>query len=67
MRKHFIMVLQIEEQILLGWALRGNNYWMELYKVVDRVGKEEVGQKIICGRAAKWWDEELKDKLKESI
>ena len=31
---------------------------------MNRVAKEEVGEKmIVCGRAARWWDSEVKDKI----
>ena len=37
---------------------------MELERVVNRVAKIEVGEKmIICGRAARWWDGEIRDKI----
>ena len=30
----------------------------------NRVAKREVGDKmIVCGRAARWWDKELKEKI----
>ena len=32
--------------------------------VVNRVAKCELGEKmIVCGRAARWWDEQTKDKI----
>ena len=32
--------------------------------IVNRVAIKEVGEKmIVCGRAARWWDNELKDKI----
>ena len=36
----------------------------EWESTVNRVAKKEVGEKmIVCGRAARWWDSELKDKI----
>ena len=38
-----------------------NEIVMEWKNVVNRVAKSEVGEKIIdCGRAARWWDNEIK-------
>ena len=32
--------------------------------VVNRVAKCELGEKmIVCGRAARWWDEQIKDRI----
>ena len=32
--------------------------------IVNRVARKEVGEKlIVCGRAARWWDNEIKDKI----
>ena len=32
--------------------------------LVNRVAKEVIGEKmIVCGRAARWWDSEVKDKI----
>ena len=37
---------------------------MEWESVVNRVAKCELGEKmIVCGRAARWWDEQIKDKI----
>ena len=31
---------------------------------VNRVAKREIGDKmIVCGRAARWWDNEIKEKI----
>ena len=36
----------------------------EWESIVNRVAKKEVGEEmIVCGRAARWWDSELKDKI----
>ena len=36
----------------------------EWESIVNRVAKKEVGEKmVVCGRAARWWDSELKDKI----
>ena len=41
-----------------------NEVVMEWECVVNRVAKCELGEKmIVCGRAAKWWDEQIKDKI----
>ena len=38
--------------------------FMEWERVVNRVAKVEVGKKmIVCGRAARWWDGEIRDKI----
>ena len=35
-----------------------------LMEWVNRVAKSEVGEKmIVCGRAARWWDNEIKEKI----
>ena len=32
--------------------------------IVNRVAKSEVGEKmIVCGRAARWWDDEVRAKI----
>ena len=37
---------------------------MEWESVVNRVAKCELGEKMIVGsRAARWWDEQIKDKI----
>ena len=41
-----------------------NEVIMEWENVVNRVAKCELGEKmIVCGRAARWWDEQIKDKI----
>ena len=36
----------------------------EWESIVNRVARKEVGEKMmVCGRAYKWWDNELKDKI----
>ena len=41
-----------------------NEVVMEWENVVNRVAKCELGEKmIVCGRAARWWDEQIKDKI----
>ena len=33
--------------------------------IVNRVAKSVVGEKtIVCGKSARWWDNEIKDKIK---
>ena len=42
-----------------------NEAVMEWGSVVNRVAKCELGEKmIVCGRAARWWDEQIKDRIK---
>ena len=32
--------------------------------IVNRVAKNVVGEKtIVCGKSARWWDNEIKDKI----
>ena len=32
---------------------------------MKRVASKEIGEKVIvCGKAARWWDEEIKDKIR---
>ena len=39
-----------------------NKVVMEWESVVNRVAKSELREKmIVCGRAARWWDEQIKD------
>ena len=34
----------------------------------ERVAKVEVGEKmIVCGRAARWWDGEIRDKIRRVV
>ena len=41
-----------------------NEVLREWESIVNRVAKREVGDKmIVCGRAAKWWDNEIKEKI----
>ena len=41
-----------------------NEVVMEWESVVNRVAKCELGEKmIVCGRAARWWDEQIKDRI----
>ena len=43
-----------------------NEVVMEWESVVNRVAKIELGEKmIVCVRAARWWDEQIKDKINE--
>ena len=38
-----------------------NEVLMEWENIVNRVAKSEVGEKkFVCGRAARWWDNEIK-------
>ena len=50
-------------------GLRGhdlvNEVLLKWESIVNEVAKREVGEKmIVCGRAARWWDNEIKDKIK---
>ena len=41
-----------------------NKIVMDWEIVVNRVAKCELGEKmIVCNRAARWWDEQIKDKM----
>ena len=41
-----------------------NEVLREWESIVNRVARREVGDKmIVCGRAARWWDKELKEKI----
>ena len=41
-----------------------NEVVIEWESVVNRVAKCGLGEKmIVCGRAARWWDEQIKDKI----
>ena len=41
-----------------------NEVLKEWESIVNRVAKREVGDKtIVCGRAARWWDNEIKEKI----
>ena len=36
----------------------------EWESIVNRVAKREMGEKlIVCGKSARWWDSEVKDKI----
>ena len=48
-----ITEMELVDEVLMEWE-----------RVVNRVAKVEVGEKmIVCGRAANWWDEEIRDKI----
>ena len=48
---------------LKGHALVGE-VLREWESIVNRVAKREVGEKmIVCGKSARWWDSEIKDKI----
>ena len=49
-------------------GMNGNNLVNEVLeeweRIVNRVAKTEVGEKmIVCGRAARWWDDEIRAKI----
>ena len=31
--------------------------------IVKKVAKAEVGEKVVCGRAVRWWDDKIKQKI----
>ena len=38
----------------------------EWEQVVKKVAKVEVGEKVVvCGRAVRWWDDEIKQKIEQ--
>ena len=38
----------------------------EWEQVVNRVARAEVGEKVVvCGRAVRWWDDEIKQKIEQ--
>ena len=40
-----------------------NEVLREWENIVNRVAKSEVGEKmIVCGKSARWWDNEIKEK-----
>ena len=48
---------------LKGHALVGE-VLREWECIVNGVAKSEVGEKmIVCGKSARWWDSEVKDKI----
>ena len=52
------MSKELKGHALVGEALR------ELESIVNRVAKREVGENmIVCGKSARWWDSEVKDKI----
>ena len=58
-------IKSIEERDLHGHALIQEvlNSWG---KRVTKVAKTVIGEKtVVCGRSTKWWDEEIKVKIKQ--
>ena len=58
----------IREKVVQG--MRGRELVSEVLEdwesMVNRVAKAEVGEKVIvCGRAARWWDDEIKAKIEQ--
>ena len=58
----------IREKVVQG--MRGRELVSEVLEdwesIVNRVAKAEVGEKVVvCGRAAKWWDDEIKAKIEQ--
>ena len=40
----------------------------EWKRIVNRVAKAEVGEKVIvCGRSVRWWDDEIKGKYRRGV
>ena len=60
----------IQEKVVQG--MRGRELVSEVIEdwesIVNRVAKAEVGEKVVvCGRAARWWDDEIKAKIEQRI
>ena len=57
----------IQEKVVQG--MRGRELVSEVLEdwesIVNRVAKAEVGQVLVCGRAARWWDNEIKAKIEQ--
>ena len=58
----------IREKVVQG--TRGRELVSEVLEdwesIVNRVAKAEVGEKVVvCGRAARWWDDEIKAKIEQ--
>ena len=42
-----------------------NEVLLKWESIVNEVAKREIGEKmIVCGRAARWWDNDIKEKIK---
>lgn len=42
-----------------------NKVLLKWESIVNEVAKREVGEKeIVCGKAARWWDDEIREKIK---
>ena len=58
-------IKSMEERDLHGHALIQEvlNEWG---KRVTKVAKKVIGEKtVVCGRSTRWWDEEIKGKIKQ--
>ena len=58
-------IRSIDERDLHGHALIQEvlNAWR---KCVTKVAKTVIGEKtVVCGRSTRWWDEEIKGKIKQ--
>ena len=56
-------IRQIMSKGLKGHAFAGE-VLREWESIVNRVAKREMGEKlIVCGKSARWWDSEVKDKI----
>ena len=58
----------IRENVVQG--MRGRELVSEVLKdlesMLNRVAKAEVGEKVVvCGRAARWWDDEIKATIEQ--
>ena len=56
-------------QVKKSSGLKGHELVDEVVKdwedIITRVAKKEIGEKmIVCGQAARWWDEEIKEKIR---
>ena len=60
----FLLKFLLTKDIPCFFKFTDSNTVMEWESVVNRVAKCELGEKIrVCGRAARWWDEQIKDKI----
>ena len=59
---------RIWEKVVQG--MRGWEFVSEVLEdwesIVNRVAKAEIGDEVVmCGRAARWWDDEIKAKIEQ--
>ena len=59
-------IRSIEESDLRGHALIHEVCLMHGKNVLQSVAKKVIGEKtVVCGRSTRWWDEEIKSKIKQ--